>query len=461
MDFRRYKVTDSAAVREFYLLLRAAVKGAKGIGRLGLLINDQTIPRIMSKMPYTDWKEWATKRPDWMQQDVATTFERFVERKWQDALNVAAAKPACWSVGRGRYSPNGGTMDRTAPTSKGMLKVTGAVNVVEQKTPSRSHSPSWDVSFGRKRRARNLIGCDGDHVLLQCDKLLSMELSERKEILEKSGLCLFCLKHAVELECYGRGGLSKPRCTQAGCDGEYTPNVHKLMGEENAGVNLVAEDESELEEDEDEEWWVGTVGVMEAQDEEEGSTGRNKRAGARKGNPIHRQHLYQKRRFRIGERIRIPLGHPLPKGAREDGWWSPEPLQPTSGEDGEEVQCFVQVVGPQPLKAEPVLGSVAAGSREGVITPGRPRKEKPPCPRNAKRKRLRKKMERTRDQEWEQARQDAWLRGMLSDTPSSEDEESCRRVAESGRWASELFKIPQHPATTSGGECAGQFLRSS
>jgi hypothetical protein len=150
VDFRRYKIADSAAVREFYSLLRAAIKGAKGIGRLGLLINDQTIPRIMSKMPYTDWKEWATKRPDWMQQDVATTFERFVERKWQDALNVAAAEPGSWNMGREKFSPNGGTQDKTAPTSKGTLKVTGAVNVVEQKAPSRSHSPSWDVSFGRK-----------------------------------------------------------------------------------------------------------------------------------------------------------------------------------------------------------------------------------------------------------------------------------------------------------------------
>jgi hypothetical protein len=119
----------------------------------------------MSKMPYTDWKEWATRRPDWMQQDGVTTFERFVERKWQDALNVAAAEPASWNVGRERFSPIGGTLDRTALTSKGMLKVTGAVNVVEQKVHSRSHSPSWDVSFGRKCRARNLIGCDGDHVL--------------------------------------------------------------------------------------------------------------------------------------------------------------------------------------------------------------------------------------------------------------------------------------------------------
>ncbi len=53
VEFRRYKI---AAVREFYSLLRAAIKGAKGIGRIGLLINDQTIPKIMGKMPYTDWR---------------------------------------------------------------------------------------------------------------------------------------------------------------------------------------------------------------------------------------------------------------------------------------------------------------------------------------------------------------------------------------------------------------------
>jgi 1,4-dihydroxy-2-naphthoyl-CoA synthase len=47
-------------------------------------------------------------------------------------------------------------------------------------------------------------------VILQCEKLMRMELAERREVLEKSGLCMFCLKHAAELECYGRGGLSKP-----------------------------------------------------------------------------------------------------------------------------------------------------------------------------------------------------------------------------------------------------------
>jgi hypothetical protein len=266
VDFRRYKITDNAAVREFYSLLRVAIKGAKGIGRLSLLINDQMIPKIMSKMPYADWKEWATKRPDWMQQDLTSAFERFVERKWQDALNVAAAEPPSWSVEREKFSSGGGTQDRVAPASKGVLKVTGAVNVVEQKASLRSQSPTWDVSFGRKCRARDLIGCEGDHVLLQCSKLLGMKLSKRKEVLEKSGLCLFCLKHAAELECYGQGGLSKPRCTQAGCDGEHTPGVHELLGEEHVGVNLVAE--GECESDEDKERWVGVVRMEEVQKEE-------------------------------------------------------------------------------------------------------------------------------------------------------------------------------------------------
>jgi hypothetical protein len=111
--------------------------------------------------------------------------------------------------------------------------------------------------------------------MLQCEKLMS--LGRRKEVLEKSGLCMFCLKHAAELECYGRRGMSKPRCTQSRCEGEQTPSMHKLMGEESVGVNLIAEDGSEeedKEEDEDEGWWVGTVGVMETPDQVEEIPGR-------------------------------------------------------------------------------------------------------------------------------------------------------------------------------------------
>jgi hypothetical protein len=165
-----------------------------------------------------------------MQQDVAAAFEGFVETKWQDALNIAAAEPASWRGDGEKANPGARPSNGTAATGKGALKITGAVNVVEQGASPRTHSPSWDVSFGRKCRARNLIGCDGDHVMLQCKKLMSLGLSERKEVLEKSGLCTFCLKHAAELECYGWGGLSKPRCTQPGCDGSTPPACTSLWG---------------------------------------------------------------------------------------------------------------------------------------------------------------------------------------------------------------------------------------
>jgi hypothetical protein len=110
--------------------------------------------------------------------------------------------------------------------------------------------------------------------MIQCDKLLALGLAERRDVLEKSGLCMFCLKHSAEFECYGRGGLSKPRCTLSGCDREHTPNLHMLMSESDAKVSLVAgsEDEEGLEggdeygdecEYEDGGLWVGTVSAAE------------------------------------------------------------------------------------------------------------------------------------------------------------------------------------------------------
>ncbi len=284
---------------------------------------------------------------------------------------------------------------------------------------------------------------------------MSMGLSERKEVLEKSGLCLFCLKHAAELECYGRGGLSKPRCTQAGCDGEHTPGVHKLMGEGSAGMNLVAEGESELEdnEDEDEEWWVGTVGVMEVQDAEAEAPEEMDEPEPEKETQLIASSCIGESDSGLEDEPEHPLDtHPT----EEDGWWSPEPPQPSSGEGEGGAQYPSRAQDLKPQRGGPVPERATGNLGEEGAAPDKPRGGWPPHPKGAKRRKLRKRTERTGDQEWEKARQDAWLRQMLSDTSSSEDEESYGRFAESGRWISELFKIPQHPATTSGGECSGQ-----
>ncbi len=262
-----------------------------------------------------------------------------------DALNIAAAEPSSWRAEKEKVSSSRGAQDKATYASRGVPKVAGAVNVIEQETIPRSHSPSWDVSFGRKCRARYLIGCDGDHVLLQCTRLLGMKLDERKEVLKKSGLCLFCLKHAAEVECYEQGSFSKPKCMQAGCDGEHTVSVHKLLGEESVGVNLVAEGEYESEEDE--EWWVGTVKIedMEEGEEEaleeidESKPEREIRRGTSAF--MWKDDSGLEDEFEYFWEAHIPSD---PDEQEEDRWWSPEPPEPSSEEDEEEVRYLTEIL---------------------------------------------------------------------------------------------------------------------
>jgi hypothetical protein len=104
----------------------------------------------MSKMPHIDWKEWATKRPDWMRQDATSAFEAFIERKWLDALNIAATEPTPWR-GDGEKAVGGIRVpDKASGSGRGVLRLTGAVNVIERGETPRSPSPLWDLSFGRK-----------------------------------------------------------------------------------------------------------------------------------------------------------------------------------------------------------------------------------------------------------------------------------------------------------------------
>jgi hypothetical protein len=98
---------------------------------------------------------------------------------------------------------------------------------------------------------------------------------------------------------------------------------------------------------------------------------------------------------------------------------------------------------------------------EGSTTSETSQKKRPSHPRSAKQRRPRRKVARTKDQEWEQARQDTWVREMLTDTSESENEEKCGRFAESGRWITELFGIPQQSTTTSSGECSRQKMPDS
>ncbi len=65
-------------------------------GLLHRLVNDQTLPGILAKMPANDWKQWAQERPEWIRGVIEEAFWTFVDKKWRDALNVVAAEPAGW-----------------------------------------------------------------------------------------------------------------------------------------------------------------------------------------------------------------------------------------------------------------------------------------------------------------------------------------------------------------------------
>jgi hypothetical protein len=295
-----------------------------------------------------------------------------------------------------------------------------------------------------------------------------MKLSERKEVLERSGLRLFCLKHAAELECYGRGGLSKPNCTQAGCDGEHTPGVHELLGEEHVGVNLVAE--GECESDEDEEWWVGMVRMEGMQEEEVETLEEINELETEKEVRYITSIFTRKDDSGLEDEFEyLWKTHALssPGEPGEDRWWSPEPSQPSSEEDEEEIRYLTQVLDLRPHEDEdgqdedPASVEVGAYTEGGTPTSEAAREGRPPHPKSAKRRKLRKKVTRNKDQEWERIRRDAWLREMLTDTSESESEEKYGRFAESGRWITELTGIPQQTTTTPRGECSGQKMPDS
>ncbi len=105
VKFRVYKPFDSGAVREFYSLLRAAMMGARKAGMLGRLINDQTLSSILGRMLPMDWRQWARERPNWTRETTEEAFWNFVDQKWRDALNVAAAEPPVWGAGSGARVP--------------------------------------------------------------------------------------------------------------------------------------------------------------------------------------------------------------------------------------------------------------------------------------------------------------------------------------------------------------------
>jgi hypothetical protein len=156
VKFRAYKPFDSGAVREFYSLLRAAMMGARKAGMLGRLINDQTLPNILSRMPPMDWRQWARERPNWIRENPEEAFWSFVDQKWKDALNVAAAEPSAWGTGAGTRVSFQDT-SKKEPAKPGKPGA-AAVHVTEAEgRRPRQGDRAWVCIF------KGVMGCTGTH----------------------------------------------------------------------------------------------------------------------------------------------------------------------------------------------------------------------------------------------------------------------------------------------------------
>jgi hypothetical protein len=342
------------------------------------------------------------------------------------------------------------------------------VNTIEQQEGSRPPSPYWSFSFRKKCRARNLIGCDGNHVILKCEKLHGMKLAERKEVVEKSGLCTFCLRHGADVECYTKGGLSKPRCERLGCDGEHVTGLHALLGEADAAVNLVAGDEGgaidahEGEYNCQDEWagegpWDDTLEAAGRMEESEELTYSHANQDTALGADMAETTEWEYEGLWVGTISAVEL----PGGASDmiNTTAGHGPSQ-ENGQDETEEETTEDECEQRGQEASQAGGAVDTLEEPGCkparrLNGGQKRK---PHPRQRIPGRLgaRARPDQTEDQQWEEARHNAWLRQLLSDDSSdgSDEEERYGRFAESGRWISELYGIPQYPTTTLGRECS-------
>ncbi len=222
IKFRSYKVFDNGAIREFYSILRAAMMGARKAGLLGRLINDQTLSGILARMPPTDWHQWARERPVWMREAVEEAFWNFVDQKWRDALNVAAAEPPARSTGGGgRVAPQDSAKKEAAKPGRAgaaAVHVTG----VDGKRPRQGNSSRACVF-------KDVMGCMAAHPPWLCKVFGGLPAGEREKLITDNRLCPFCLLHDKDRLC---GAKEKPvpvACTVPRCRGRHVQKLHDFL----------------------------------------------------------------------------------------------------------------------------------------------------------------------------------------------------------------------------------------
>jgi hypothetical protein len=68
--------------------------------------------------------------------------------------------------------------------------------------------------------------CKEAHLLEKCDQFKKLAPEQRVVKANELQLCLVCLRHAVDRECYAKGKADYSGCSRSGCGMEHHPLLH-------------------------------------------------------------------------------------------------------------------------------------------------------------------------------------------------------------------------------------------
>jgi hypothetical protein len=199
-----------------------------------------------------------------MRESIEEAFWSFVDQKWRDALNMAAAEPPAWGTGSGgRVSFQDGKKEAAKPSKVG----TAAVHVtgIDGKRNRQGDG-------GRTCVFKDVMGCSGAHPPWFCKAFGKMPAKERERLITDNRLCPFCLLHDKDKPCGAKERPVSVARTAANCKGRHIQKLHDLLKDvfrEEKRVHMIHGD-AEWEES-DEAWVLGEeemiVGTVQQEDD--------------------------------------------------------------------------------------------------------------------------------------------------------------------------------------------------
>jgi hypothetical protein len=201
-----------------------------------------------------------------MREAIEEAFWNFVDQKWRDALNVAAAELPAWGAGvGGRAVPQDNAKKEASKLAKAgaaAVHVTG----IDGKWPRQGGS-------GRACVFKDVMGCTAVHPPWFCKVFGRLPAGEREKLIKDNRLSPFCLLHDKDKPCGAKQRPVPVACTATNCKGRHIQKLHDffkdVFREENQ-VHIVHGDDGW--EESDEAWELGEeemmiVGMVQQEDD--------------------------------------------------------------------------------------------------------------------------------------------------------------------------------------------------